>query len=226
MSRKIAVFDCDGTLIDGQASICDAMEAAFGAARLPVPDRNAVRRAVGLSLPQAVRRLLPDHDAALHARVVEAYKLAFRGARSDGSLSQPLFEGIADVLAALADAGWQLGVATGMSDRGLAHCLASHALTDRFVTTQTADRHPSKPHPAMLEAALFEAGFDAGRGASGRADEAVMIGDTSYDMLMASSAGVRAIGVAWGYHAPEELVAAGAEFVAGTPAELKEYLLR
>lgn len=217
MTSKLAVFDCDGTLIDGQASICDAMEAAFEATHLPLPERSAVRRAVGLSLPQAVRRLLPDHAPALHSVVVEAYKQAFRNARSEGSLSQPLFDGMADVLTALTEAGWQLGVATGMSDRGLTHCLASHDLTERFVTLQTADRHPSKPHPAMLEAALFEAGA--------LTDDTVMIGDTTYDMQMARDAGVRAIGVAWGYHTPEELADAGAEFVARSPMELREYLL-
>ncbi|MFN7159684.1 MAG: HAD-IA family hydrolase, partial [Erythrobacter cryptus] len=81
-----------------------------------------------------------------------------------------------------------------------------------FVSLQTADRHPSKPHPAMLEAALLEAGALPG--------EAVMIGDTSFDMLMARSAGVRALGVGWGYHAPQELLASGAVAVAEDAAAL------
>lgn len=214
---RLAVFDCDGTLIDGQASICDAMESAFAELSLPLPDRNAVRRAVGLSLPQAVRRLLPEADAALQTAAVDAYKRAFRGAREQGMLSQPLFDGIPELLDSLRAAGWLLGVATGMSDRGLGHCLASHGLSGHFVTLQTADRHPSKPHPAMLEEALFEAAC--------LADDAVMIGDTVFDMQMACAANVRAIGVDWGYHHPEELRAAGAEFVAETPAALGRYLL-
>jgi phosphoglycolate phosphatase len=105
-----------------------------------------------------------------------------------------------------------------MSRRGLDHCLATHGLTRHFVSLQTADDHPSKPHPEMLETALFEADANA--------REAVMIGDTAYDMQMARDAGVRAIGVEWGYHAPDELRAAGAEWVASNPAALKEYLLR
>lgn len=218
MTARLAVFDCDGTLIDGQASICEAMETAFTRHGLALPDRNAVRRAVGLSLPQAVRLLIPQGEPSLHGAVVEAYKDAFRTARVEGNLSQPLFDGMVDLLAALTEQGWQLGVATGMSDRGLAHCLASHGIAGRFVTLQTADRHPSKPHPAMLEAALFEAATQA--------EDAVMIGDTSFDMEMAGAAGVRAIGVAWGYHHPDELAGAGAEFVAETPTELKEYLLQ
>jgi len=214
---KLAVFDCDGTLVDGQASICGAMDAAFAAAGLPPPDRHGVRRAVGLSLPQALRRLLPDAPDETHQAVVEAYKHAFRAAREAGTLSEPLFDGVPALLDALRTAGWTLGVATGKSDRGLDHCLASHGLTRHFATLQTADRHPSKPHPAMLEAALTEA--------VATADEAVMIGDTVFDMQMAVSAGVRAVGVDWGYHDRPELETAGAEFVAATPRELQDYLL-
>jgi phosphoglycolate phosphatase len=218
MTTRLAVFDCDGTLVDGQASICNAMERAFADAGLPAPDRGAVRRIVGLSLPQAVRRLLPDHDAAVHVAITASYKQAFRAARESGALSEPLFGGIAETVAALRQAGWTLGVATGKSDRGLDHCLAMHGLSADFATLQTADRHPSKPHPAMLEAALTEVLAEPA--------DAVMIGDTAYDMAMAVSAGVRAIGVAWGYHDPEELRAAGAEYVAASPAELTEYLLK
>lgn len=214
---KLAVFDCDGTLVDGQAPICEAMEAAFAAQGLTAPERPAIRRAVGLSLPQAMRSLLPGRDEALHHALAETYKVAFRTARSDGRVSQPLFPGIAQVLQGLVEAGWTLGVATGMSDRGLAHCLADNGIDALFVTLQTADRHPSKPHPAMLEAALFEAGAQAG--------EAVMIGDTSYDMAMARDAGVRGIGVDWGYHHPHELLASGAETVVESPAELSALLL-
>ena len=218
MTGRFAVFDCDGTLIDGQASICEAMEEAFAEIGMKAPQRTQIRRAVGLSLPQAARMLLPDAPTATHNAIAEAYKRAFRGAREAGRVSQPLFDGMIEVLDGLRAAGWQLGVATGMSDRGLSHCIAMHGLTDHFVTLQTADRHPSKPHPAMLEAALIEAGA--------RPAETVMIGDTAYDMEMAKSARVRAIGVSWGYHQPDELITAGGEHVVDTPAELGAYLLR
>ncbi|GGN41761.1 haloacid dehalogenase [Novosphingobium indicum] len=214
---KLAVFDCDGTLIDGQASICEAMEIAFGAFDLPAPPRGQIRRAVGLSLPRAIRELLPDSTEEQQHAMAEAYKDAFRTARTEGRVSQPLFPGIEDTLRTLHGKGWTLGVATGMSDRGLAHCLADNGIADLFVTLQTADRHPSKPHPAMLEEALFQAGA--------LPEETVMIGDTAYDMQMAVSAGCRGIGVDWGYHHPHELIAAGAEKVVESPAELLEYLL-
>jgi phosphoglycolate phosphatase len=213
---KLAVFDCDGTLVDGQAAVCDAMEAAFAEAGLPPPPRNDVRRIVGLSLPQAVRTLTPGADGLTQATVVDAYKAAFRAAREGGQLEEPLFEGLRELLGELREAGWELAVATGKSDRGLAACLAGHGIDSLFGSLQTADRHPSKPHPAMLEAAL--AAYDAS------ADEAVMIGDTSFDMAMARAAGVRAIGVAWGYHSPAELREAGAEAVAASVDELKGLL--
>ena len=214
---KLAVFDCDGTLIDGQASICHAMERAFAGEGLAPPPRNLIRRAVGLSLPQALAKLMPDATRLLLADLTEGYKHAFRASRESGDLSQAMFEGMADLLRRLHGDGWLLGVATGMSQRGLTHCLASHGIADLFVTLQTADHHPSKPHPAMLKAALAEAGAVP--------DEAVMIGDTAYDMAMAATAGVRAIGVDWGYHDVHELQAAGAEWVATSPQQLGEYLL-
>lgn len=216
MTIRLAVFDCDGTLVDGQAAVCTAMDAAFAAHGLPRPDRHLVRRSVGLSLPQAVRTLLPDADDDLRQGIDLAYRDAFRAAREAGELVEPLYAGVREVLDALLDDGWLLGVATGKSDRGLEHCLASHGLSRHFVTLQTADRHPSKPHPAMLEAALFEAGA--------MPQHAVMIGDTAYDMVMAVNAGVRALGVDWGYHTPAELVDAGAEIVARTPLHLLDLL--
>jgi phosphoglycolate phosphatase len=213
---KLAVFDCDGTLVDGQAAVCEAMEIAFARAGLAPPSRNRVRRIVGLSLPQAVRELAPVASPERQAAAVDAYKAAFRASRTEGRLDEPLYEGMAALLDRLAQAGWALGVATGKSDRGLQACLSGHGVIARFATLQTADRHPSKPHPAMLEAALAEAGA--------RVADAVMIGDTSFDMAMARAAGVRAIGVAWGYHSPAELVEAGAQAVAEDPQHLGDLL--
>jgi phosphoglycolate phosphatase len=216
MPTRLAVFDCDGTISDGQAAVCAAMAKAFAAVGLAVPPNNAIRRIVGLSLPVAVRHLAPGETPALHAEVVDAYRAAFFEARESGLVAEPLYDGIAALLRSLHGKGWRLGVATGKSDRGLTGCLVHHGIFDLFVTLQTADRHPSKPDPSMLAAAMFEA--------RARPDETVMIGDTAFDMAMARAAGCRAIGVAWGYHAPEELLDAGAAAVAQTAAELEELI--
>lgn len=207
------MFDCDGTLVDSQANIVAAMDAAFVSSGLEPPPHAATRRIVGLSLVEAMRVLWPQGDDAAHRTLAADYKSAFHDLRMAGALAdEPLFDGIRDVIEALRAEGWALGVATGKSDRGLGHILEAHALTDTFVTLQTADRHPSKPDPAMLLAAMAEAGATA--------RETVMIGDTSFDMAMGRAAGVRTVGVAWGYHAPHELVAAGADVVAETVASL------
>ena len=213
---RLAVFDCDGTLVDGQADVCWAMERAFERARLPAPPLAEVRRVIGLSLPVAIRQLAPDlsdHDAT---SVTEFYKASFRARREEGLLGEPLYDGIAQLLGDLHAAGWSLAVATGKSDRGLAACLAAHRIDHLFISLQTADRHPSKPHPAMLEAALADAGAAP--------DQAVMIGDTTFDMLMAKSIGVRAIGVAWGYHTAQELRGGGAQAIAETVGDLAALL--
>jgi phosphoglycolate phosphatase len=216
MPTRLAVFDCDGTLSDGQAAVCAAMANAFAEVGLAVPSAHTTRRIVGLSLPVAIRHLAPDAEPDMQAQLVEAYRRAFFEARSAGLVAEPLYEGVRELLTALHGRGWRLGVATGKSDRGLRGCLASHGIFDLFATLQTADRHPSKPDPAMLAAAMAETGARPG--------ETVMIGDTAFDMAMARAAGVRALGVAWGYHAPDELVEAGAEAVAANPAELEEMI--
>lgn len=219
MSIRLAVFDCDGTLVDSQANICVACEGAFVESGLIPPPRAEIRQIVGLSLVEAMRVLLPDADEPTHRTLAERYRETFRAMRTSGTLvDEPLFDGIADVLRALVDDGWLLGVATGKSDRGLAHILEQHAITDRFVTLQTADRHPSKPDPTMLLAAMAQAGAQP--------HDTAMIGDTSFDMVMARAAGARAVGVAWGYHDVHELSDAGAHVVAHAVTDLPRLVAR
>ena len=103
MSQRLAVFDCDGTLVDGQAAVCAAMDAAFIAHGLAAPDHHIVRRVVGLSLPQAIRLLLPDGDEALRHEIDAEYRRAFRAAREAGQLVEPLYAGIRETLDTLYD---------------------------------------------------------------------------------------------------------------------------
>jgi phosphoglycolate phosphatase len=212
--NRLAIFDCDGTLVDSQANICLAMEECFVRAGLDAPPRERTRRVVGLSLVEAMRAMAPEGGPDLHLALAEDYKTAFQRLRGRGLVEEPLYEGIADLLDALEAEGWLLAIATGKSDRGLSLCLERHGLAGRFVSLQTADRHPSKPHPSMVEQALADAGAAPER--------SMMIGDTSYDIMMAKTAGVRAIGVGWGYHEAGELLAAGADYVAGHPSEIAE----
>ena len=216
MSNRLAVFDCDGTLVDSQHSICTAMIRAFEGERLAPPDRTAILSVVGLSLPLAIARLLPGAEADFHDHLSESYKLAFQQLRRDNAVSEPLYPGIAELVRELDADGWLLGVATGKSDRGLNLCLTHHGIHAHFVTLQTADRHPSKPHPSMLLTAMAEAGANP--------ESTLMIGDTSFDIDMALATGVHALGVGWGYHAPADLIAAGAHAVAMDSSELRSHI--
>jgi phosphoglycolate phosphatase len=211
---RLALFDCDGTLVDSQHNICAAMDACFAALDLPSPGPERTRRVVGLSLVEAMREIAPEAEGALHVALAEQYKAAFRRLRAEGLAHEPLFDGVPALIDRLEAEGWLLGIATGKSDRGLAFCLQAHGLGDRFVTLQTADRHPSKPHPSMIEAAMAEAGAVP--------ETTMMIGDTSYDIAMARAAGAFAIGVGWGYHGADELLRAGAHRVVETPGDILE----
>nr|WP_295373351.1 HAD-IA family hydrolase [uncultured Sphingosinicella sp.] len=216
MNNRLAIFDCDGTLVDSGANICLAMEECFARAELPAPPRDRTRRVVGLSLVEAMQAMLPAAEPHVHVALAEDYKHAFQQLRGRGLVEEPLYDGIIDLIDALDEGGWLLGVATGKSDRGLSFCLDHHGLSRRFVTLQTADRHPSKPHPSMVELAMAEAGAAP--------ETTLMIGDTSYDMAMARAAGVTAIGVSWGYHEPQELLVAGADYIADHPLQIAEFV--
>ncbi|NBR32253.1 MAG: HAD family hydrolase [Sphingomonadaceae bacterium] len=214
--NRLALFDCDGTLVDSQQNIILCVNAAFERAGLAPPTRAATKAIVGLSLLPAMQALLPDASHDLHVQLAEDYKTAFQRMRGQGLVEEPLFDGIAAALDALEAEGWLLGVATGKSDRGLDLCLRHHGLRDRFITLQTADRHPSKPHPSMVEQAMADAGAAP--------HTTVMIGDTSFDMAMGVAAGARSLGVSWGYHPVDDLWAAGAYHVTDHPDFLLEAL--
>lgn len=213
---KLVVFDVDGTLIDSQHMIVAAMTAGFEHAGLVPVARETVLSIVGLSLPMAVAALAPEASAHDQGRVVEGYRSAYlRGRMHQDAALYPGAQDCLDALAARDDL--MLAVATGKARRGLDALIDCHGWHGRFVSLQTADFHPSKPHPAMLQAALDEAGVEASR--------AVMVGDTEFDVAMGVAAGARAFGVAWGYHPPARLVAAGAALVAPDYPALTRALL-
>lgn len=204
---RLALFDCDGTLADSQHEIGNAMVAAFASEGLAPPPPHFVRSIIGLSIPRAIRTLVPALDGDQQDRLADAYREAYFEARTAaGAAPEPLYDGITSLIGRLAADGWILGVATGKSQRGLIRLLSAHGLLDRFATLQTADFHPSKPDPSMVNAALAETGCAAA--------DTVVIGDTSYDMAMARNAGAHALGVAWGYHEPVALRADGAQAIA------------
>ena len=208
---KLAVFDCDGTLVDSQHAINACMADAFTSVGYPKPDIADVRRVVGLPLVQAVEIIAKNPNAPAED-MAAAYSKSWSEMRANGDLAEPVFDGIVDVLDALSARDWLLGVATGKSMRGLKATLDHHQLGSYFQTLQTADKARGKPDPQMLEFAMAETGAVP--------HETVMIGDTTYDIEMAKAIDVKTIGVSWGYHAPEDLKRAGASFIVHTAGEL------
>lgn len=215
---RLAIFDIDGTLMDSEHFIVGAMERAFARAGLVPPGRAETLGIVGLSLAEAMAALRPDLAPEEQAALADLYRQAFVELRAEtgGEAATPLYPGAREALERLDRAGWLLSIATGKARRGLAHALRSHGLEHLFVAPQTADDAPSKPHPGMILNCLEATGVAPER--------AVMIGDSSFDMEMARAAGVRAIGVAWGYQPPERLLAAGAERVVEDFAALEAVL--
>jgi phosphoglycolate phosphatase len=184
------------------------MAMAFEDEGLTAPDRSSVLSIVGLSLTEAMHRLVPGASDEKVARLVEGYRASFHRRHSNPMLMDQLYPGAGDCLLRLSQRpDTLLGIATGKSRRGVNAMIEMHKLGGLFVTVQTADEHPSKPHPAMLLAALAETGVAPER--------TVMIGDSSYDMTMARAAGTFALGVTWGYQTGRSLEAAGAQRLVG-----------
>ena len=216
---KLVIFDVDGTLVDSQAHILASMNWAFAALDMTPPSREQTLSIVGLSLPQAMARLVPEASAELNAQLVEAYKNSFADLRQRGesAAASPLFPGAIEALQALAAQDEMfLGIATGKSRRGLDHLFELHGFGPLFHTVQVADDHPSKPHPSMVLTCLDETGVAP--------ENTVILGDTTYDIEMGRAGGIQAIGVDWGYHETDALTVAGAAMILSDFAALPEAL--
>jgi phosphoglycolate phosphatase len=196
MRYELLVFDWDGTLMDSAARIVASMRAAFQELGLAPPAPAAARNVIGLGLSHAVAQLAPDADEAMLARLIARYRAHYLELDDTPT---PLFAGAADVVAGLRAQGYLLAVATGKSRIGLDRALGESGLGAHFHATRSADETFSKPHPQMLLELLDELGVHASR--------ALMIGDTEYDLLTARNAGVDALAVCYGAHAPERLLA-------------------
>jgi phosphoglycolate phosphatase len=209
---RLVVFDCDGTLVDSQHNIVAAMTEAWRRHGLADPTPDLIRRQVGLTLELAVERMLGGGEPVFISAVSNTYREIVHDLRRREDLDEPMFDGMRELIESLEAPEIFLGVATGKNLVGLEHTLRGLGLRERFHTLQTADRCRSKPDPEMVIRAMEET--------ANAPESTVVIGDTSFDIEMARAAGATAIGVAWGYHPPEELLAAGAVAVLEHPSEL------
>jgi phosphoglycolate phosphatase len=202
-SIKLLIFDWDGTLADSAGPIVESMQAAITALGLPPRPDARIRELIGLGWTDVLVQLFPEHDPREVIVQLEEYRRRLPPLHAHQA---PLFTGAAEALHALHGADYRLAVATGKYRVGLDRALAAHAHTlPPFAVTRCADETASKPNPLMLEEILHAT--DLGP------EQALMIGDTEYDMAMAAALGMPALGVACGVHEADRLLKAGAAAV-------------
>jgi len=192
---RLLVFDWDGTLMDSIGPIVACTQATVRELELGELPAETIRGTIGLGLRETIETLSPGCDDALYSRILEGYRKHWHTTYRDMPL---LFDGVDEMLRDLSNEGYLLAVATGKSRRGLDYALEQTGLREVFQATRTADEAFSKPHPQMLLDLLDELGVSP--------REAVMIGDTTYDLEMARSARTHAVGVCSGGHEREELL--------------------
>lgn len=185
----LIVFDWDGTLCDSVARIVHAMQSAAQDVGVVPPTDVAVRNIIGLGLPQAMLRLFPE-CINRHSDLITAYSHHFT--HSSHIPESALFDGVRAMLETFQSSGHELAVATGKSRRGLDRAFAQFDLGEMFTYSRCADEARSKPHPQMLQELLDVSWTEVA--------DALMIGDSSYDLEMAAAMGMSAIGVTYGVH--------------------------
>lgn len=204
MSLKLAIWDMDGTLVDSREIIHESMSQGFAACGLTSPTYDQSRRIVGLSLHEACARLAPEDISAEKVdALVDAYRQAFIAFRSRPGYVQPLYEGAMDILQQLRDENWLIAMATGKTRQGIRSVFDQHPMEPFFDTVWCADDGPGKPHPFMVQQSMDALGAEA--------HQSLMIGDATFDVLMGNAAGVKTLGVSWGFGTSDELAEAGAD---------------
>jgi phosphoglycolate phosphatase len=194
MNYKVLIFDWDGTLMDSIDKIITSMKAAAELCQLPIPSADAVRHIIGLRLDKAMHQLFPDVSAELQNKMVETFSHQFRNVNQ---LPTPFYPGIESWLYSLKKQGYQLAVATGKSRVGLDGLLEKLNLKDLFDVTYCSDETASKPNPLMLNKILQDLTINA--------EQALMVGDSSYDLEMANNAQIDCLGVSYGAHSEQLL---------------------
>ena len=209
---RLAVFDLDGTLLDSANAIVEGVRACWEACGFPAPDPQMVRRIIGLPWEESIRMLIPGAGPDEFARIRAYHDDVARGARPRPPRDPVLFPGAVEALDALEDSGYLLAIITSRSNARLLELLHRQGIGGRFVALKTTDHGPGKPNPHLMLQTLAETGVAE--------TDAVMVGDTTFDVLMARNAGTAAVGVSWGVHERHELSEAGAAHVVDTFHEI------
>ena len=189
----LIVWDWDGTLANSTGMITDAIVSAAAQVGLPALDPLAASNIIGLGLKESTHALFGHISAEKAQALAKQYTANYYAGESE----IPLFEGAADTIKTLHKRGFKLAVATGKGRRGLNLALEHCGLSPYFHATKTVDECFSKPHPQMLDELMDELIV--------RPERTLMIGDTSYDLQMASNAGVPAVAVTFGAQSRDKL---------------------
>lgn len=196
MKYSLVIFDWDGTLADSAWRIVTCFQKAAADLHIPEPEALEVKKCIGLDLPHTIRSLFPELPNSQCAILQDRYWQYFY---SKDIPSIQLYDGVADLLSMLKEQGFRVAIATGKSRHGLDVDLAHTGLVGVFEATVTADEAPSKPNPQMLLDLLAQLGVEP--------SDAVMVGDSVYDLEMAQEAKVDAVGVTYGCQSRERLEA-------------------
>ena len=208
MRTEAVIFDVDGTLVDSNDAHARAWVAAFAAERIAV-DYNAVRRAIGMGgdkLIPAVSKVSPG--SALGKRLTERRAAEFAERQLPAVRPFPHVRGLA---LRMVEDGYLLAIASSAQEDELRQLVDRAGITDLLAAQSSSDSGgQSKPDPDIVQAALARAKVDA--------RDAIMIGDTPYDVEAAQRAGVRIVGVTCGGWSAADLT--GAIAVYSDPADL------
>lgn len=180
--------------MDSETQIVHAMHGAIDDMGLEKRSPDQCRNIIGLGLKEAIDTLYPGRDADFREQFVENYRHHWFSIAH----TSELFPGAGETLRLLKESGFLLAVATGKGRVGLDKVLNHTGLNDVFSTTRCSDETQSKPHPQMLSEILQE--LDT------KPNEALMVGDTEYDLLMAINAGIKTVAVSYGVHERERLM--------------------
>jgi len=210
---QLLVFDWDGTLADSEACIIDAMQLASAEAKLPKRSDAQIRNVIGLSLDVAIETLFPEATITVRSSVADRYREHYF---STSTSAVPIFEGVVEILEKLSQENYFLAVATGKSRGGLDRSLNETGLEKYFHATRCADESLSKPNPQMLIEIMDFFGLEA--------VDALMIGDSEYDLQMANNAGVGSVAVSYGVHNAERLQQCEPLAIIHNITELSDYL--
>jgi len=200
---RLIIFDCDGTLVDSQKSIMSAIVTAWEGFGLNPPKLSSVLQVIGLTIQDSVRVLEPNLNENDYGKLEKEFYSAFVNLNEQEKIEEELFPNVVETLNVLNDDKSYLAVLTGKGKLGLQNTLKNKNIGQYFIATKTSDCGPGKPNPQTMNELIAELGVEK--------ENVVMIGDTTHDILTAKNAGVKSIGVSFGYHSVNELVNAGAD---------------